>query len=114
LKILQITASYKPAYIYGGPIMSVSMLAEQLVLGNIAVDVITTNANGYQNLPVKVNTPVLLDGVNTIYFNRITKDHTQFSPALLIHLWRKARQYDIIHIQAERLVTIHSRTKIKF
>ncbi|RZL98004.1 MAG: hypothetical protein EOO88_61765, partial [Pedobacter sp.] len=31
MKIIQISASYKPAYIYGGPIMSVAKLCEALV-----------------------------------------------------------------------------------
>jgi hypothetical protein len=30
MKILHITASYKPAYIYGGPVMSVAKLCEEI------------------------------------------------------------------------------------
>ena len=30
MKILHITASYKPAYIYGGPVMSVAKLCEEV------------------------------------------------------------------------------------
>jgi hypothetical protein len=30
MKILHITASYKPAYVYGGPVMSVAKLCEEL------------------------------------------------------------------------------------
>jgi len=100
LKILQLSASYKPAYIYGGPTMSVSMLAEQLVIAGEKVTVYTTNANGLSELPVEIATPILVDGVTVTYFKRITKDHTHLSPSLLTHLWRTARDYDVIHIHA--------------
>jgi glycosyltransferase involved in cell wall biosynthesis len=100
LKILQLSASYKPAYIYGGPTMSVSMLSEQLTIAGQDVMVYTTTANGLHELPVEIAKPVLVDGVKVIYFNRITKDHTHLSPSLLTHLWRTVRQYDVIHIHA--------------
>jgi len=100
LKILQLSASYKPAYIYGGPTMSVSMLAEQLVIAGENVTVYTTTANGLTELPVETATPILVDGVTVTYFKRITKDHTHLSPSLLMHLWRTARDYDAIHIHA--------------
>jgi len=100
LKILQISASYKPAYIYGGPIMSVSMLAEQLSKQGAEVTVFTTTANGLNELSVTINQPVIIDGVTVIYFKRITKDHTHLSPALLKNVWQKARDYDVVHIHA--------------
>ncbi|SDT53247.1 Glycosyltransferase involved in cell wall bisynthesis [Mucilaginibacter mallensis] len=100
MKILQISASYKPAYIYGGPIMSVSMLAEQLSKLEAEVTVFTTTANGLNELPVNTNQPVFIDGVTVIYFKRITKDHTHLSPALLKNVWQKARDYDVVHIHA--------------
>ena len=100
MKILQLSASYKPAYIYGGPTMSVSMLAEQLVIAGENVTVYTTTANGLSELPVEIATPIFIDGVTVTYFKRITKDHTHLSPSLLTHLWRTARNYDAIHIHA--------------
>jgi glycogen synthase len=60
MKILHIIASYKPAYVYGGPVMSVSMLAEQLALAGNQVDVYTTTANGKTELPVKTGHQVVL------------------------------------------------------
>ena len=63
MKILQITASYKPSFIYGGPIYSVAALCEALVKSEIRsleskspnslvsnVEVITTLANGKEEL----------------------------------------------------------------
>ena len=80
--------------------MSVSMLSEQLVKAGMMVDVFTTTANGKTELAINTGKPVMIDSVNVTYFARITKDHTQFSPTLLIHLWKKAKDYDVIHIHA--------------
>jgi glycosyltransferase involved in cell wall biosynthesis len=100
LKILQINASYKPAYIYGGPTMSVAKLSEQLANAGNTVAVLTTTANGSVELPVTPNTPVLVDGVLVTYFARVTKDHSHLSPDLLIKLWKDAAKFDVIHIHA--------------
>ena len=100
MKILQLSASYKPAYIYGGPTMSISMLSEQLVIAGEEVTVFTTTANGLTELPVDIAKPVFVDGVKVTYFKRVTKDHTHLSPSLLTHLWRTAGDYDVIHIHA--------------
>ncbi|TSJ35981.1 glycosyltransferase [Mucilaginibacter corticis] len=100
MKILQINASYKPAYIYGGPTMSVAKLCEQLVNAGNSVTVFTTTANGKDELPVMANKTIIVDGVEVIYFKRNTKDHSHFSPALLTRLWKDAPKFDVIHIHA--------------
>ncbi|MBC7400100.1 MAG: glycosyltransferase [Mucilaginibacter sp.] len=100
MNILQINASYKPAYIYGGPTMSVAKLSEQLVDAGNKVTVFTTTANGKYELAIEPNKPTLVDGVWVTYFKRITKDHSHFSPGLLIKLWRDVRGFDIVHIHA--------------
>ncbi|MFD2582258.1 XrtY-associated glycosyltransferase XYAG1 [Pedobacter vanadiisoli] len=91
MKIIHITASYKPAYIYGGPIQSVGKLCEVLV-GNkrwaldaqeLNLQVLTTTANGRNELDVKTSVPVLVEGVTVTYFKRWSKDHSHFSPGLL-------------------------------
>jgi glycosyltransferase involved in cell wall biosynthesis len=109
LKILHIIAAYKPAVVYGGPTMSVAMLCEELVKGGAHVEVFTTTANGATELPVTANTPTKVDGVTVTYFKRLTKDHTHFSPALLKALWKRAAEFDAIHIHAWwNLVSIFS------
>lgn len=100
MRILQINASYKPAFIYGGPTMSVSMLCEQMEKKDVDVTVFTTTANGPNELRVVINTPINVDGVQVTYFKRITKDHTHFSPALLSGLWQGVKNYDVVHIHA--------------
>lgn len=100
MKILHINASYKPAFIYGGPTMSVSMLCEQLVKAGIVINVFTTTANGTSELPVTPGQAVPVDGVSVTYFKRLTKDHTHFSPSLLVKLWQDVKNYDVVHIHA--------------
>jgi glycosyltransferase involved in cell wall biosynthesis len=100
MKILHIVPSYKPAYIYGGPIESVSKLCEGLVKAGHDVDVFTTTANGKTELPVEAGKTINIDGVNVTYFKRITKDHTHISPALWKHLYINVKSYDIINIQS--------------
>jgi glycosyltransferase involved in cell wall biosynthesis len=100
MKILHIVPSYKPAYIYGGPIESVSKLCEGLAKAGHTVDVFTTTANGQEELPLEAGKEMDVDGVNVTYFKRITKDPTHVSPALWKHLWRHATSYDIVNIQS--------------
>ncbi|WP_304062851.1 glycosyltransferase [Pedobacter glucosidilyticus] len=188
MKILHITASYKPAYIYGGPVMSVAKLCEEVqaeserlkaeseglkaeserlkaeseglkgeseglkaesrredvgsqktgdgrpqgdsgidgespetedrVLGSdsetglgnegfdsaqpdkMIVSVYTTLANGKEELPYQNGETKMVDGVEVTYFKRITKDHSHLSPALLWHLWKTVKQFDVVHIHA--------------
>jgi glycosyltransferase involved in cell wall biosynthesis len=104
LKVIHITASYKPAYIYGGPIQSVGKLCEALVglgvreeglvgLGIDDVQVLTTTANGTKELAVKIGAPILVDGISVTYFKRQTKDHSHFSLGLLLELRKKILLY---------------------
>lgn len=86
MKIIQICAAYKPAYVYGGPTMSVSKLSEELVKAGEDVMVLTTTANGKEELDVTIGKETLVDGVKVYYFKRLTKDHTHFSPSLLSFL----------------------------
>lgn len=100
MKILHIVPSYKPAYIYGGPIESVSKLCEGLAAAGHEVDVFTTTANGKTELDIEAGVPVDVDGVKVTYFKRITKDHTHISPDLWKHLYARVKDYDIVNIQS--------------
>jgi glycosyltransferase involved in cell wall biosynthesis len=100
MKILHITPSYKPAYIYGGPIESVGKLCEGLADAGHNVDVYTTTANGKTELDVNPGNVYDISGVQVIYFKRITKDHTHISTALWRHLFKNVNKYDIVHIHS--------------
>lgn len=101
-KILQISAAYKPAFIYGGPTMSVAKLCEALVNVGTNLEVLTTTANGQTELQVKPNHVQNVDGVAVTYYKRLTKDHTHYAPALLKGFKNQIKQHrdSIVHIHA--------------
>lgn len=100
MKILHIVPSYKPAYIYGGPIESISRLCEGLAEAGHDVHVYTTTANGPGELDVTAGQPTLVDGVVVTYFNRITKDPTHVSPELWRTLGKSVKNFDIVHVHS--------------
>ncbi|HEY9262249.1 XrtY-associated glycosyltransferase XYAG1 [Chitinophaga sp.] len=100
MNILFIVPSYKPAYVYGGPIVVIARLAEQLVQMGHDVAVYTTTANGRQELDIAANSTVMMDGVKVTFFKRITGDHTHVSPALWKAVWTNAKQFDKVHIHS--------------
>lgn len=61
---------------------------------------LTTTANGPAELDVPIGKSVDVDGVEVIYFWRLTKDHTHISPGLMRQVWRDCRRYDAVHIHS--------------
>lgn len=99
-KILHISASYKPAYVYGGPTMSVSTLCENLIKEGLLLQVATTTANGKEDFAYQNNEETVIDGVPVVYFKRLTGDHSHLSPALYVYLLKNLKTFSIVHIHA--------------
>lgn len=99
MKILIVTPSYKPAFVYGGPIFSVAYLSEQLSFNNDVL-VLCTTANGPEELDISSAETQNIDGVFVKYFKRQTKDHSHLSFGLLKYLWLNGNKFDIINIQS--------------
>ncbi len=70
MRILFAVHAYKPAWRVGGPILSVSALAETLVRKGHEVIVFTSNSNLDEDLDVPVNQAVGVEGVEVWYFRR--------------------------------------------
>ncbi len=70
MKILFAVHGYKPAYRLGGPILSVSSLAEYLVRKGNEVTVLATNSNLDEDLDVPLDREIEVDGVRVRYFKR--------------------------------------------
>ncbi len=100
MKILHIIPTYKPAFVYGGPIFSVALLCENLALAGHEMTVFSTTANGPAELDIPPGTTRNVEGVQVTYFRRLTKDHTHFSPALMWQVWRQCRRFQVIHLHA--------------
>lgn len=98
MKILHITPYYAPAWIYGGPIVSVHGLCQSLVAKGHTVHVYTTNANGSNELSVELNTPVNLDGVIVHYFSLSFPSKIFYSTKMLKALSNTIQNYDFIHL----------------
>jgi len=99
MKTTHICPSYKPAYIYGGPTMSVSKLCEGLAQAGCNTELLTTTANGKTTLKVPTNRPVWLDGVLVYYFKCFSNAPLHFSPALLWHLLFK-KDVKLLHLHS--------------
>ncbi|HLF63648.1 MAG TPA: glycosyltransferase [Saprospiraceae bacterium] len=99
MKVLHITASYKPAYIYGGPVFSISALTEALAQNGVGTDVYTTTANGHENLKLDTSKTYRIDGVSVKYSPRYLGG-LFFSPKLMKDLWKHCKIYDVVHIHS--------------
>ncbi|WP_293298998.1 XrtY-associated glycosyltransferase XYAG1 [Pedobacter sp. UBA4863] len=108
MKIIQICAAYKPAYIYGGPTMSVAKLSEELVKAGKEVIVLTTTANGKEELNVPIGQAQLVEGVPVYYFKRWTKDHTHFSPSLFWFLHKLITKEKKASKKKQLMIHIHA------
>ncbi|MEJ7827412.1 MAG: glycosyltransferase [Segetibacter sp.] len=99
-KIFQISASYKPAFIYGGPTMSVSTLCENLIKEGILLEVLTTTANGKEDFQYQNGERTVIDKVPVVYFKRLTGDHSHLSPGFYNYLFKNLKHSSIVHIHA--------------
>jgi glycosyltransferase involved in cell wall biosynthesis len=98
MKILHIIPYYKPAYVYGGPVQSVSSLVEAQVRTGAQVTVFTTTANGNQELDVRPNEPVTINGAKVYYFKRNTHIPGLLSIAFLQKVWSEASKFEVVHV----------------
>jgi glycosyltransferase involved in cell wall biosynthesis len=113
LKILFAIHAYKPAWKIGGPVISVSSLAETFVKKGHKVFVCTTNSNFYEKLNVTPNIPHDINGVKVWYFDYSNYIQTLFpyipylsksvgflyAPAMKKHLLRTMDFIDVVHTQ---------------
>jgi glycosyltransferase involved in cell wall biosynthesis len=94
---------YKPAYVYGGPVRSVSALCEGLAGAGMEVTVLTTDANGAGELEVPKATPLDLEGVRVYYYPRLyprLAGGYYYSPGLLGALANQVKNFDVMYISA--------------
>jgi glycosyltransferase involved in cell wall biosynthesis len=100
MSILHISPTYKPAYIYGGVTVSISLLCETLAAAGHDVTVLSANGNGKDDLPVHTRAPKMVDGVKVYYFPRLIKGMKQFSPTMLWWLWQNVGTFETVHLHS--------------
>lgn len=98
MKILHVIGSFVPAYRYGGPIKSVSLLCQELSHQGHTVTVVTTNVDGPFNLNVPLNQPVMMEGVSVWYFQVQSPRFYTFSLPIASALNKMVKDFDLVHI----------------
>ncbi|NJM19754.1 MAG: glycosyltransferase [Richelia sp. SL_2_1] len=95
MKILIVTPYL--GYNYGGPAKSVIELVLETGNQGVFVDVVTTNANSYENLSVLLNKWIYKKSYRIRYFSCWNKNDLIISPSLNIWLFNHVIQYDLVH-----------------
>lgn len=98
MRVLHVTPSFMPAVRYGGPIVTVLRLCQELQRAGVELSIATTNADGSGVLPVPTDRSVDVGGLSVRYFNRHGRLDYAFAPGLAEYVWRAARNYDLVHI----------------
>src|SRR5512141_1625343 len=96
MRILFISGYYKPAYVYGGPILSMSVLCEGLARAGTPVTVLPTDANRSGRLLLPLRRASDVDGVEVWYFPSALRGSYIFSPALEAAVRRRVREFDVV------------------
>ena len=100
MRILHFMPVYAPAWQYGGPVLSVSRLAEGLVKQGIDARVLTTNAGLPQLPPEQLGRPLLRNGVVVTYLPVDRPNGPIQSKALMAALPAALEGVDLLHISA--------------
>lgn len=128
MKILFSVHGYKPAWRVGGPVLSVSSLAETLVWRGHEVTVFTTNSNLDQDLDVPTDRIVDVDGVRVRYFRReeplkrylprvkylSQSIGTLYAPQMAAALKTASGQVDLMHTHMPFVYPTHATARAAF
>jgi glycosyltransferase involved in cell wall biosynthesis len=100
MKILHVTPAFAPAFVYGGPVASVTELCDHLARSGHDMRVLTTDANGSSVLAdVSTDREMQRDsGARVRYCHRRLRSAT--SPRLLRELRRYVSWADVVHLTA--------------
>jgi len=97
LRLLFVLGYFEPAYLYGGPIRTRSVLSRALVRAGADVTVFATDAHGKGRLDVPIGQPVHLDGVQVYYFRRNWGQRFFYSRALGRACRQHIPEFDLVH-----------------
>src|SRR5882762_7314178 len=98
MKVNVLAASFYPAVIYGGPILSVLGQCKALADLDVDVRVITTNAHGVEKLKVSVDRFIdIQPRLAVIYYNDTVIG--RFSASMAASTWLNVSTCDILHSQ---------------
>lgn len=84
--------------VYGGPTVVVEQIIDVLSRLDVDINVATTTANGYKELDVNVEQPIIKHGVNHYFFDRQVPKFWMFSWSMRKWLYEHIPYYDLVHI----------------
>ncbi|MEH2153400.1 glycosyltransferase [Nostoc sp.] len=84
---------------YGGTSKIVTELVEAISFLGVSVDLVTTHANGSNNLDVPLNEWINQKCYRVQYFDCWHRDDFIISPSLISWLFKNVNSYDIVHSQ---------------
>lgn len=96
MRILYISGYYKPAFMYGGPVIFSSALCEVLTRLGLEVTVYTTNAFGNERLEMPSHNPVDVNGVPVWYFPLNFRNAFYFSTSFFRSIIQNGRHFDVV------------------
>src|SRR5664280_2321907 len=98
IRILQYTGIYAPAWRFGGPARSISMMCAGLAALGDEVTVFTTNAGLEDRPEIPIDQVVQRDGVAVHYFPATFNWMGLQSPMLEAAVAKRAGDFDLIHV----------------
>ena len=98
MRIVHATPYYVPAFVYGGPIVSVHTLARAQALAGHDVHVVTTDRNGTKRLSLDKGPETTIDDVKVRYFSTLGLGAFAYSPEMGDALNREVEAFDILHV----------------
>jgi glycosyltransferase involved in cell wall biosynthesis len=86
--------------IYGGPSKSVVEIVQAIGNKGVDIDLVTTNANGYESLDVPLNCWIEKDNYRIQYFSYCGIKDYKISLSITKWLWKNVKNYDLVHTNA--------------
>jgi glycosyltransferase involved in cell wall biosynthesis len=86
--------------IYGGPSKCVIELVQTLTNKGVSVDIVTTNANGAEEIDIPLNTWLVRQNYRIQYFPYLKTGDYKFSFSLTRWLYQRVTDYDLVHTNA--------------
>lgn len=107
MKILQVIASFPPAFAYGGPARVAYDISKELVKKGHEVTVYTTDVLNKSSRYNFESNPIWLDGIEVYYFRNVSNYFASncgitCSPEMLLAFKNNLRNFDLVHCHEYR------------
>lgn len=108
MRVLHVTPYFAPAFCYGGPPRSVFALCSHLQRQGVEVEVVTTAANGADDLPASPSSGETYEGVRVRYLRRCFPRRFFGAADLRTALHATLDRSDLVHIHGLWNIPVHA------